>query len=133
MKVNNICGKCGEQNILTAKDIVRETVYDDKGNKLFLTCYYCKSCRLLRVLQIDNEESKETLQLIRELTCNVIDRKNKGLKIRNKQIKRREELQKKLLRIRKQANETYTGKHVKNEKFDIYNLTIDREGDIICL
>ena len=85
------------------------------------------------MLQIDNEESQNTLKSIRELTCSVIERKRKGLKVRNKQVKRREELQKKLSRIRKHVNETYIGEHVKNEKFDIYNLTVDNGGGIICL
>lgn len=132
MKVSNICGKCGEQNIITSKEIVRETVYDDKGNKLFLTCYYCSNCRQLRVLQIDDDETQATLQLIRELVCKVMGDEHKSKKKVKIYMSRRKDLQNKLFRLRKKLNMKYVGEHVKNERFDIYNLTINNRGDIIC-
>lgn len=133
MKVERICKKCGEINVIDSSNLIRTDVYDEEQNYYKIMYCDCKRCKERDVVQIDDMETVSIFKKLKDLTLKVARKNLKHETISPKDIKRKDRLTKMLKEKRIALNEMCNGKKLydENKKVVIEQLTFPKAGDII--
>ena len=133
MTIEKVCEKCGEINLLDFETIKKERVYDEFETPFLIMYYKCKRCGTITVLQIDSTETEQLAVRLKTLVLTVISKKNKKLKVSQKDKRKKDVWSKHLQEKRSLLQEQMKGRKLFKENGEIFIncLTFGKESVII--
>lgn len=133
MTIEKVCEKCGEINLLDFETIKKERVYDEFETPFLIMYYKCKRCGTIAVLQIDSTETERLAVRLKTLVLTVISKRNKKLKVSQKDKRKKDVWSKQLQEKRQLLQERMKGKKLFKENKEIFIdcLTFGKESVII--
>lgn len=135
LEIKQICFRCGEVNTVSIDNVSIKMVncFDETGEKYRLMYYECERCKNICVVQIDNKETLEIFENVRDLMFAVIKMRNAGKMPSRRMKRKRDKLDGLLNKKREELKELCNGKKMYDEDGNIFTelLTNKEGGDII--
>ena len=133
MKVERICERCGEVNIIDSSNLIRQDAYSEDGEYFKVMYCKCKRCKEINVVQIDNMETLELFRKLKALIIKVAKKQMKKETVSPKEVKKKDKLTKELREKRKDIEDLMQGRKLLDENGEILvnSLTFPKVGDII--
>lgn len=131
MIIKNECIHCNKSTLLDKLEKIN--CYDKYKNKYTLTYFKCVHCGKKNYVQIDDEQSKNMLKELVDLSVKAYAKSRTGKKISKKMLKKRDALRQKLLLHREILKKNMTAEIIYDENKNILEkgLTFTKEGVII--
>ena len=133
MEIKRICNKCGCINKLDSETTMHKDCWTEDGDYIRLTYYKCKQCGEVIPLQLDNQETINTLGEYKKLFKDALMKRIKKQTVGKKAQRKSEKLTKQLRSKRAILQDIYNGKKLLDENKNIFinALTFPKVGDII--
>lgn len=129
----NVCGRCGELNVINAGNIKEIDLKDAGGRYFKLTYVFCKRCKEIMPLQIDDVETIEIYKKLKRHIVKVAKKQMRHEDVTKEDIKKKDRLTEKLKEKRLILKNGVSGKefYLLDGEIFINPLTFPKVGDII--
>lgn len=122
LKSVDVCLKCKAEAEFKKENIVFNEKYIVNGRSIFLTYYDCPKCNHRNYVQIDDSESLQVLEDVKEQMALFMVKRKMGKRITQKQSVSFNKSRKRLARIRELLKAEYTGVIVQDSKGGLWEL-----------
>lgn len=133
VRTERVCGKCGEVNILTNKNVIQRDLYTVNDDFVRVTYYRCKGCGGINVVQLDSMQTIHLLRDFKRLLVKVAKKRQNGETATKKEVRDKNKLIESLRLKREYLKQEFDGLTLydKDKNIFIEHLTLSGKGDII--